>query len=109
MTKETGRIQWTESAQSIHNLVRGVQPWPGAFTTYEGAPLKIWQTKMTGEKVTAKKPGSLYLDGDHFYAVCGKNGEELLELCTVQPANKARMSARNWANGIRLKGDEKLG
>lgn len=109
MTKETGRIKWTESAQSIHNLVRGVQPWPAAVTTYEGAPLKIWQTKISTEKISSKKAGCLYSAGDHVYAVCGENGDELLELCTVQPANKTRMSGRNWANGIRLKGDETLG
>ena len=109
MSKETGRIDWTKSAQSIHDLVRGVQPWPGAITTFENAPLKIWQTKLSSQNVPSKKSGVLHIEGEHISISCGESGKETLELCTVQPANKARMSGRNWANGARLKGGETLG
>lgn len=44
MTKEIGQIDWNRSASEIHNLVRGTDPWPGAYTFYKGRRLKIWKT-----------------------------------------------------------------
>lgn len=46
MKKDTGLIDWNKSALEIHNLVRGTNPWPGAFTYYKGGRLKIWKTKL---------------------------------------------------------------
>lgn len=48
MTREMGKIDWSKSAEEIHNLVRGTYPWPGSFTTYKGDRLKIWKTKLIG-------------------------------------------------------------
>lgn len=46
MKKEMGLIDWNKSAQEIHNLVRGTNPWPGAYTFYKGTRLKIWKTGL---------------------------------------------------------------
>ena len=46
MTRETGLIDWNKSAQEIHNLVRGTDPWPGAYTYYKGKRLKVWKTAV---------------------------------------------------------------
>ncbi len=46
ITKETGLIDWNKSAADIHNLVRGTNPWPGAYTLYKGSRLKIWKTAV---------------------------------------------------------------
>ncbi len=46
MTKETGLIDWTKSAREIHNLVRGTNPWPGAYTFYKCSRLKVWKTTV---------------------------------------------------------------
>lgn len=46
MKKEMGLIDWTKSPWQIHNLVRGTNPWPGAYTAYKGCRLKIWKTEM---------------------------------------------------------------
>lgn len=46
MKKEMGLIDWNKSAAEIHNLVRGTDPWPGAFTYYKGGRLKIWKTRL---------------------------------------------------------------
>lgn len=48
MKKDMGRIDWSKSAWEIHNLVRGTNPWPGAFTFYKGDRLKVWRTRMIG-------------------------------------------------------------
>src|SRR4051812_27578517 len=44
--KEDGRLDWSQSALAIHNRVRGLQPWPGAFTTFRGQPLHIWRSRV---------------------------------------------------------------
>jgi methionyl-tRNA formyltransferase len=46
MTKETGLIDWSKSAEEIHNLVRGTYPWPGAYTFYKGSRMKVWKTSV---------------------------------------------------------------
>ncbi|NJD04601.1 MAG: methionyl-tRNA formyltransferase [Ruminiclostridium sp.] len=50
MKKEMGLIDWSKSAKEIHNLVRGTDPWPGAYTYYKGGRLKIWKTAIFKEK-----------------------------------------------------------
>ena len=59
LTKELGVINWKEDAAAIHNLVRGLLPWPGAFTFFEGKRLKILETGI-GPKLTEKwQPGTI--------------------------------------------------
>ncbi len=55
MTRETGLIDWNMSAGKIHNLVRGTNPWPGAYTFYKGERMKIWKTALLDEDVTGIK------------------------------------------------------
>ncbi len=49
MKKEMGQIDWSKSAWEIHNLVRGTDPWPGAYTFYKGGRLKLWKTEVIKE------------------------------------------------------------
>lgn len=49
MTKEMGLIDWNKSAVEIHNLVRGTNPWPGAYTFYKGVRMKVWKTIVLEE------------------------------------------------------------
>ena len=48
LKKEDGRIDWRQPAQSIHNRVRGFQPWPGAYTRFRGQQLHIWKSRVAG-------------------------------------------------------------
>ena len=50
LTKETGHIDWQKQAQAVHNLVRGLNSWPGAYTLLAGKKYKIWRTELTGKK-----------------------------------------------------------
>lgn len=61
MTKEMGLIDWSKSALEIHNLVRGTNPWPGAYTFYKGTRMKVWKTTLLdscpeGSRERAMKP-----------------------------------------------------
>ncbi len=59
MTKELGLVDWNRKAVEIHNLVRGTNPWPGAFTYYKGSRMKLWKTAVLEEcpAVNEGKPG----------------------------------------------------
>lgn len=106
LNKEMGIIDWNWEARKIHNRVRGLQPWPGTLGIFKGSPLKIWKTRVFTGNHSLAKPGSLLIEGAHVYVCCGENGSERIELLEVQPANKNRMPAQAWANGIHLKSGE---
>lgn len=111
LTREMGEIDWSKPAEQIHNLVRGLQPWPGTSTTYNGAALKVVSTRLPQKNNGGNEvypAGSIVLSGGEVFVCCG-DGSQRLELADVQPANKARMSARDWANGVRLTSGSKLG
>ena len=52
MTKELGLIDWNKTAQEIHNLVRGTDPWPGAYTFLNGDRIRVWRTTLVPQKHT---------------------------------------------------------
>lgn len=108
LNKDLGKIDWSQSAQTIHNLVRGLCPWPGTFTTFRNAPLKILRTKPLTQ-VEPGAPGAVHAVGGKVVVVCGQDGRDRLELIDVQPANKGRVSARDWANGVHLSSEDQLG
>lgn len=101
LSKEMGKIDWTKSASDIHNLVRGLYPWPGTFTESAGGILKVTRTK-TVKATSEGAPGTITDIGEAVVVACGGNGDQALALLEVQPPNKAKMSARDWANGSRV-------
>ena len=107
LKKEDGLIDWNKSALEIHNLIRGTMPWPGAYTNFrETMKLKIWESQPLGESV-AGAPGTItdVLPDKGFMVATGDMG---LIITTVQPPNKARMAARDFANGYRIKAGDKF-
>jgi methionyl-tRNA formyltransferase len=95
LKKEDGRIDWTRPAQAIHDQVRGLQPWPGAYTTFRGGKLHIWRSAIAqvGESGTR--------------VVCGDGAG--LELVEVQQEGRKRIDAKSFLNGLRLSDNETLG
>ena len=109
LKKEDGHIDWTEDAQRIHNRIRGLQPWPGAYTSFRGHALHIWKSRAhpgaspgaggagPAGRVVAIKPLKI---------ACGSGVLELLEL---QMEGRKRLPAADFANGQRLVENEVLG
>lgn len=58
ISKETGRIDWSKTMEQIHNLVRGTDPWPGAYTFYKGERMRVWKTEYSNVE-KASKPGEI--------------------------------------------------
>jgi methionyl-tRNA formyltransferase len=110
LKKEDGRIDWNHSAQSIHNLIRGFQPWPGAHTSFRGQSLHLWRSRLAPQRsVAATKPlppGAL-IHEDGVFAVGGDGAS--LELLEVQLEGRKKMSAEVFANGHRLTDTDLLG
>jgi methionyl-tRNA formyltransferase len=104
LKKEDGRIDWTRDALAIHNQVRGLQPWPGASTTFRGQALHIWRARVWGGS-GAGSPGALI----HVRPPVVSCGTGALELVEVQLEGRKRIPASDFANGQRLTENEVLG
>ncbi len=90
-------IDWSKTAQEVHNLIRGFNPAPSTFTKLpNGKSLKIWGSRMT-DKSSAAAAGTVIETGKHsFFVACG---EGVLEITEVQPESKKRMPAQVFLNG----------
>jgi methionyl-tRNA formyltransferase len=82
LEKEAGRVDWTQPAEVISCRIRGVDPWPGAFTTLEGEVLKLWRPHVVpvpdGE---AKAPGTILgQDRQGLVVACGRGAVAVGEL-----------------------------
>ena len=84
-----------------------MNPWPSAYTSYQGKQLKIWEALAREEDGTAPEPGTIVsVDRRDFTVATGRG---LLQVLEVQLAGKKRMSARDFLLGMRLVPGEKLG
>ena len=106
LKKRDGRIDWLRTAREIHNQVRGLQPWPGANTSFRGSALQIWRTRVASETHDAA-PGRLLREPTGMLVACGAG--TALELLEVQMEGRKRMSAEAFANGHRVLDNEILG
>jgi methionyl-tRNA formyltransferase len=104
LKKEDGRIDFHRTADDIYNRLRGFQPWPGAFTTFRGKNLNIWQAKSIPRDLAE---GQILIESDRLIVGCGKTTS--LEPLEVQPEGKKRMSAHDFIQGYRPRDGEKLG
>ena len=110
LKKEDGRIDWSNPAQQIHDLIRGFQPWPGAHTSFRGQSLHLWRSRLVPGKALPEEtrdlpPGALIEKQggapDHGVYAVGGDGA-VLELLEVQLEGRKRMPAEVFANGQRI-------
>jgi methionyl-tRNA formyltransferase len=105
LKKEDGRIDWSLSAQQIYNRIRGLQPWPGAFTSFRGMSCHVWGRPVAQQRPNGE-PGTLSAQGDEFFVACGET--TTLRLESVQLEGRKRVTAREFANGARLAPGERF-
>lgn len=96
MNKSLGNIDFSKNAKEIHNLVRGVNPWPSAYTTYNGVTMKIWKTKVLEEEST-KDAGTIIEVNKDGIKVSTKDKVLLIE--EIQMPNKKRMLVGEYIKG----------
>ena len=99
--KEDCRIDWHRSARDVHNQVRGLSPYPAAFTTMTDAAdkkqdIKVFETRIAPDMETLLNPGQVLIDGKRLFAATSDGIVEILE---VQPSGKKRMPASAFLLG----------
>jgi methionyl-tRNA formyltransferase len=98
LKKEDGLIDWNWPAERVHNLVRGLLPWPGGYTTFRGQALHLWKTRVLADRGEVAR---------RLLARCG--GDTWLELLEVQLEGRKRISGEAFVNGQRLAANYVLG
>ena len=98
--KETCEIDWQQPAKQVGDFIRGLSPYPGAWTTLvspdgKETVLKIFKTSKTA-RPTSQNPGTIVIDGKN---LCIATADELLQLEELQLAGKKRMTAKDFLNG----------
>jgi len=105
--KNTAKIDWTKSARDISNLIRGLNPFPKAFTTFEGKGLKILRA-FAIEKNYSGNPGEIIeVNKNSFVVSCGDN--TFLEVLSIQPEGKRVMPVEEYLKGNRIEKNTYLG
>lgn len=105
MDKQMGEIDWRLPALDIHNLVRGLRPWPGTFSRFRGDVLKVIETSLKDlpdGSGSLLRPGTVVKEKKRILVACSKDGSQRIELVSVQPPNKPKLNSFDWANGIRI-------
>lgn len=103
LKKEDGLIDWSGPARAIHNRVRGMQPWPGAYTGFRGQMLRVWRSRPV--EAAQLEPGRWVSLRPPVVAT----GEGALELVEVQLEGRRRMSGGDFVNGQRPAEEDRLG
>ena len=97
MDKSRGKIDWTSDAASIERLVRGLNPWPSAYTSCQGKTVKIWRSDAVAAVEAAQQPGTIVSVGKDFFDVaCGSGNLRIYEL---QLEGKKRMDTKSFLLG----------
>ena len=107
LKKEDGRIDWGMGPQEIINLVRGLNPWPGAYTRWQGMQLKIFKAEVISSEfgvwsseVKTIEPGTIInISAD---GICVAAGRDALLITELQPENRSRMSASEFIRGYKI-------
>ena len=102
ISKEDARIDFSLPSQRIHDLVRGLNPTPGAFTALDGKIVKIWSTRIVDGDFDGAAGECIVADPKRGLIV--KTGDGALEITQLQLQGSKRMEAKAMLNGKKLKG-----
>ncbi len=109
MSKELGLIDWNKSAQEIHNLVRGTDPWPGAYTFLNGERIRIWRTSLVADRqIDTNAEAGLIIEvvNDGILVNCG---DSCILVTEIQLDCCKRMDVDCYIRGHQIAAGEKFG
>jgi methionyl-tRNA formyltransferase len=107
LEKEDGRIDWRLNARKTYSRIRGLQPWPGAFTTFRGKSCHIWGKPFQSHAVGGMPGIMLPTKQDGLLVVCG--GVSVLRVDEVQLEGRKRVTAQEFLHGARVAPGESFG
>lgn len=105
LNKEIGKIEWNNSAKDIHNLIRGLNPWPIAHTTYKEQNMKIFESVLLNEH-SSKEPGTIIDVSKAGIKVATSDG--ILLIKKIQFPNGKPLTIEQYINGNKIETNEKL-
>lgn len=106
LNKSMGKIDWNKDAVQIERMVRGLNSWPGTYTSYNGKVLKIWESEVCEKEKTLENevPGTVIaVDKTALYV---QTGENALKITQVQLEGKRRMSVKEFLLGCKIEAGE---
>lgn len=107
LTKDMGQLDFTRPAVELERLIRGLNPWPSAYTQLDGKVLKVWAADVCEGKQDASACGEIVnVTKDAVYVACG---EGLLKITELQLQGKKRMDAAAFLRGYRVEPGTRLG
>ena len=108
LKKEDGLINWSLNAVAIERCVRGFQPWPNAYTSFNSKGLTIWRAQPANSPNPDAFPGEVIAArGDELLVSCGE--QTALRLLEVQPEARKRIPVRDFINGLHVKVGDRFG
>lgn len=110
LKKDDGRVDFTKAARAVHDHVRGMSPWPGAYTTLAGKIVKLHATRVAERSRSGAKAGEVVMaDKTHLLVACGTYGETAVEIVTVQLEGRKAVRGVEWVMGRGVKEGDVLG
>lgn len=106
INKKMGLIDFSMDAVSIERLIRGLNPWPSAYTYINGKLLKIWMAEVDDACCDGKYGEIISVDSESFSV---KTGKGILRILELQPEGKRRMKASDYMNGVSIRTGMLLG
>ena len=107
LKKEDGLIDWSMSAIEIERCIRGFQPWPNAYTSFNSRGLTIWRAQAVSSVLEGVAGEVMTAHGDDLIVCCGRG--TALRLIEVQPESRKRIGAREFISGARVKVGDRFG
>lgn len=104
LTKSMGEIDWSMEAEQIERLIRGLNPWPSAYTWFGGKTLKIWSADVL-EGGISEQPGLVHAEKDRLLVETGKG---ILSISELQLEGKKRMDAAAFLRGFQIPGGSRF-
>ena len=98
--KETCEIQWDGSNESIRNFIRGLSPYPAAWTTLKGKNFKIYKTSFAVHPQSGENPGDMFTDNKNYLYL--KTNDGWLSIDELQPEGKKKMTIQEFLRGNTL-------
>ena len=106
LTKELGKIEWTRDAASIERLIRGLNSWPSAYTSFHDKTLKVWDADVEAGSSDAQPGTVVKVTSDAVYV---QTGEGILKLNEVQIQGKKRMPVKAFLLGHKIEAGTAFG
>lgn len=97
--RDDRRIDWQRPAEALYHFIRGLSPYPGAWTTLDGETFKVVFAEVASPPIIIQgvAPGQIVVEGEELFA---QTGDGWLRLTHIQPAGKRRMATADWLRGM---------